>query len=115
MKRPANWYKEDPGVLQDYLSQMAGLPATEQQKPENRSVIAEALILNGLLSGADDQIVSGMGFASGLLAAYPQSAYGFYGLTSYALWKEDLNTLTDLVKRWPLANQSDPEYKLAKY
>ncbi len=114
LKRPADWYRDDPRVFQDYLSQIATLPPSEQQKPENRALIAEALVLNGLMNGAEDQIVSGMGYASGLIAAYPNQIYGFYGLTAYALFKDDVQTLADLIRRWPTSNHGDPEYRLAR-
>jgi tetratricopeptide (TPR) repeat protein len=69
--------------------------------------------LNGLLSGNYDQVAQGMGFSSSLLIANPGDVYGFYGLTTNALFKEDVATLTDLVNRWPNANRSDLEFKLA--
>jgi len=114
LRRPSQWYSEQPSVFQDFLNQMAGLPISEQQKPENRSLIAEALILNGILTGADDQISTGLAYSSSLLIRYPTSVYGVYGLSSYALWKEDIQSLADLTKRWPPENQADPEFKLSQ-
>ncbi|MDB5037254.1 MAG: hypothetical protein JWQ35_782 [Bacteriovoracaceae bacterium] len=114
VKKSNGWYKDDPSFYQDFLSQMAALPLEEQQKPENRALIADALISNGMMNGADDQIISGIGFASGLIAAYPTASYGFLGLSSYAIWKEDLSTLGDLVKRWPADTQSSLEYRFSK-
>ncbi len=111
LSRPSNWYDDDPEVLQRFLTQMASLPAEEQTQPKNRSQIAEALILNGLLSGNFDQVAQGMGFSSSLLASDPDRTYGFYGLATYALYKDDLASLTDLVNKWPSGNQGDPEFK----
>lgn len=112
--RPANWYRADPNVYQDFLTQMASKPSAEQKKPENRAAIAEALILNGILNGADDQIASGLGFSSGLIASLPNDVYGFYGLSTYALWNDDYQTVSDLAARWPVGNRADQEYQLAK-
>lgn len=114
INRPRGWYKDDPTVYQDYLSQIAARPIPDQQKPEARAQLAEALILNGILSGASDQVSSGMVIASSLMAANPQEAHGFYGLITYSLWKDDLQTISDLVARWPDNNRRDPEYRLGK-
>jgi tetratricopeptide (TPR) repeat protein len=114
IKKSAGWYRDDPSFYQDFLSQTATLPPSEQQKPETRSLVADALVSNGMILGAEDQIISGIGVASGLVAAYPTSLYGFLGLSSYALWREEIGTLSDLVKRWPTSNLTSTEYRLAK-
>ncbi len=114
VRRPKGWYKQEPGIIQDYLSQMAMLPPPEQQKPHNRSLIAEALILNGFFTGASDQLSTGLGYSSGLMVGDPTSIYGYYGLANYALWKDDVVTLADLVKRWPEIQRLDPEYRLSE-
>lgn len=112
--RPSRWYKDDPAVFQDFLTQMATLPPQEQGRPERRALIAEALILNGILTGTSDQISSGLGYASSLIAAYPQNSYGFSGLSTFAFFQGDFQTLEDLVARWPSDNSESPELILAK-
>jgi predicted Zn finger-like uncharacterized protein len=114
IKKSSAWYRDEPAFLQDYLTQMATLPISEQQKPENRALLADALISNGMLTGAEDQIMSGLGISSALLAGYPNFIYGFFGLSSYAMWKEEVANLTDLVKMWPAAYQAGAEYRLSK-
>lgn len=114
LARPSNWYSEDTPVFQDVLTQMATRPLADQKKPESRALTAEALILNGVLSGADDQVASGLGIASSLIAAHPTAIYGFYGLAAYSLWRDDLVTISELIQRWPSQHRSDPEYRLAR-
>lgn len=114
VKKSPSWYRDDPSFYQDFLTQTATLPISEQQKPENRALLADALISNGMLTGAEDQIMSGLGIASALLAGYPTSIYGYYGLFTYAAWKEEVSNLLDLVKSWPVQYQNGPEYRLAK-
>lgn len=113
MTRPNRWYNDEPEVYQRFLSQMATLPASEQAIPKNKALIAEALILNGILSGNYDQVAQGMGFASSLIASSPSEIYGFYALSTFATFKEDTTTLSGLVLRWPEGNKKDLEYKLA--
>lgn len=114
MDRPANWYGEDSNVFQDFLNQTAARPPADQKKPEVRSLVAEALILNGLLNGADDQTAIGLGIASSLIAAYPTEIYGLYGLATYAQWRDDPTTLGDLIQKWPPNRHSDPEYRVSE-
>lgn len=113
-ERPTSWYKDDPTVFQDFLAQTATRPPADQKRPETRALVAEALILNGLLNGADDQIASGLAMASSLIAAYPESVYGYYALATYAEWRDDIQTLSELVQKWPADRRSEPDYRVAQ-
>lgn len=115
LNRPVGWYKDDPQVYQDTLAQIAALPPQEQERPENRALLAETLILSGLLTGATDQVISGMGFSSSLVVSHPMTPLGYYGIAAYALWNEDRRTLQDLVDRWPEAYRDDPEFLLVEF
>lgn len=110
--RPEAWYADLPGVYQDQLARIAALPEEDQESVENRALLAEALILNGLLSGAKDQVLSGLGIASGISLTQPNLAHGFYGLSAYAIGNNDEKMMLDLLSRWPEASQSGPEYRL---
>jgi predicted Zn finger-like uncharacterized protein len=112
LNRPANWYQDSPSVFQKFLSQMAALPKAEQDKPETKALIAEALVLNGIVTGAYDQVAQGTAIASDLITAYPASAYGFYARAAYAIYKDDSSGLSTLSSNWPKSNQMDPEYLL---
>jgi predicted Zn finger-like uncharacterized protein len=112
LNRPANWYQDSPSVFQKFLSQMATLPKGEQDKPEIKALIAEALVLNGIVTGAYDQVAQGTAIASDLITAYPTSAYGFYARAAYAIYKDDSGGLSTLSSNWPKGNQMDPEYLL---
>lgn len=110
--RPSKWYDDEPQIFQRFLSQMATLPQAEQIQSKNRALIAEALVLNGSLTGNYDQVAQGVGFASSLLISTPGDVYGFYALSTNAWLKDDLSTLGDLINRWPAGNRSDLEFKL---
>jgi predicted Zn finger-like uncharacterized protein len=112
LTRPNNWYQDNPSVLQKFLSQMATLPKVEQDKPESKALIAEALVLNGIMTGAYDQVAQGTAIASDLITAYPTLAYGFYARAAYAVYKDDSSGLATLSSNWPKGNQMDPEYLL---
>lgn len=114
VSRPSRWYADEPSIFQDFLGQMAGLPATDQSRPERRGLIADALVLNGILTGTNEQIVSGLGYASSLIAAYPQNAYGYYALSTFAFFQEDIQTLEDLTKRWPNELNPSVEFQISK-
>ncbi len=112
LNRPANWYQDNPAVLQKFLGQMATLPKSEQEKPETKALIAEALVLNGIMTGAYDQVAQGTAIASDLITSYPSSAYGFYARAAYAIYKDDAGGVATLSSNWPKSNQMDPEYLL---
>ncbi len=114
LNKPSKWYRDDPLVYQDFLNQMAALPSSEQSNPEKRALISEALIMNGVLSGNNDQVVTGLGYASSLLAAYPNAIYGFGGLALFAIFQEDTATLENLLKRWPQAGDVTPDLRLIR-
>lgn len=114
INRPEGWYSDHPRVYQDTLSHLASLPNEERNRPENRVLLGEALIINGFLNDSQDQISSGLAFTSALSVSYPDTPLGFYGNTAYALWKQDISTLKDLVERWPSAHRDDPEFQLAE-
>ena len=113
ISRPDRWYQDEPEVYQRFLSQMATLPVSERGLPKNKALIAEALILNGILTGNYDQVAEGMGFASALITSRPSEIYGLYALSTYATFKDDTSTLMGLTSRWPESNRRDVEYKLA--
>ncbi|PIR22608.1 MAG: hypothetical protein COV44_07220 [Deltaproteobacteria bacterium CG11_big_fil_rev_8_21_14_0_20_45_16] len=112
VQRPSGWYNDDPQIYQETLSQIAALPKAEQEKPENRALIAEALILNGLLSGATDQVNRGLSFTPSLVINFPHQAFSYYGSAAYAMWFADKTTMNDMVENWPISGREDPEYSL---
>jgi len=110
--RPAGWYQHDPASYQSVLTQVAALPRAEQEAPENRALLAETLILNGLLTGDNDQVLSGMGIVSNLSVAYPNSPLSFYGSAVFALSQNDRRSMQDLYDRWPESHRDDAEFEL---
>lgn len=114
ISRPSGWYQDDPRIYRDILNQSAALPFEEQEAPENRALLAEALILNGLLTGSSAQVVDGLSFSSSLVISYPFSSLGYYGIAAHAIWNSDRLTLRDLVERWPEAYRDEPEFALVE-
>lgn len=114
ISRPSTWYKDDVLVIQDYLNQQAVLPIQEQQQPQRRAAVAEALIINGFLTGSAEQLASGVGYASALLASHPGSILGLMGLNTYALYRLDFSTLESLSKQWPNNQRELVEFKLTQ-
>lgn len=112
--RPSGWYQDDPQVYQETLAQIAALPKSERDKPENRALLSEALILNGLLNDQTDQVNRGLGMIPGLVIAHPGSPASYYGTAAYAIWNNDKSTLSDLMSRWPEAHKDAPEYRLVE-
>ena len=112
--RPSGWYQDDPRIYRDILNQSAAIPIKEQETPENRALLAEALILNGLLTGSSAQVVDGLSFSSSLVISYPFSSLGYYGIAAHAVWNSDRLTLRDLVERWPEAYRDEPEFALVE-
>jgi len=114
IQRPSGWYNDDPQIYQETLSQIAALPKAEQEKPENRALIAEALIMNGLLSGATDQVNRGLSFTPSLVINFPHRSFSYYGSAAYAIWFADKTTMNDMIENWPESGRADPEYSLLK-
>jgi tetratricopeptide (TPR) repeat protein len=112
--RPPEWYTDQGPVFQRFLSQMASMPQSELNLPQNRALIAEALVLNGSLSGNFDQVAQGVSFGSSLVLSYPQEVFGFYALAAAAFFKEDAQTMRDLVGRWPENHKKSFEYRLTQ-
>lgn len=110
--RPSGWYEHEPSVYQSVLTQMAALPRDEQESPENRALLAESLILNGLLAGDSNQILSGLGIATSLSVIFPNSPISFYGVSAYAIGQNDVRTIQDLFDRWPESHRDDPEFEV---
>jgi len=112
ISRPTNWYQDNPAVFQKLLGQMATLPKAEQDKPSNKALIAEALVLNGIVTGAYDQVAQGTAYASDLITTYSGAVYGFYARAAYAVYKDDTGGLITLASNWPKSNQTDSEFLL---
>jgi predicted Zn finger-like uncharacterized protein len=112
ISRPPGWYQDDPRIYRDLLNQSAALPAKEQEVAENRALLAEALVLNGLLSGLTAQVIDGLSFSSSLVISFPFTPLGYYGIAAHAIWNSDRLTLRDLVERWPEAYRDEPEFML---
>lgn len=112
LNRPSGWYRDEPQIYQDTLAQIAALPKSNQEKPENRALLSEALILNGLLTGATDQVNKGLSYIPVLVINYPSQALSLYGSADYAIWNNDQDTMKDLLSRWPQSQREDPEFKL---
>jgi tetratricopeptide (TPR) repeat protein len=113
--RPLDWYSHDPSAYQNTLTQMAALPRSEQDSPENRALLAESLILNGILAGDTNQILSGMGIATSLSVIFPDSPVSFYGTSAYAIAQNDLKAMEEIYDRWPESHRDDPEFELLAF
>ncbi len=115
IERPSGWYRDDPGVYQEEMVRQAGLPMAEKELPENVALLAEALVLNGLIAGAQDQVNQGLLFAQKLQLEHPNTAAPLYALSANAIAADQLMVMDTVLKRWPEANRADPEYRLLEF
>jgi predicted Zn finger-like uncharacterized protein len=115
IERPSGWYRDDPGVYQEEMVRQAGLPPAEKEKPENVAVLAEALVLNGILSNAQDQINQGLLFAQKIQLEFPQSVAPLYSLSANAIAVDQLPLMKTILQRWPEPNRGDPEFRLLEF
>lgn len=112
--RPSGWYRDDPQVYQAALGQIAALPKQEQEKISNQSLLAEALILNGILTGAEDQVIQGLSYVPLLALEAPNLSLSLFPSAAIAVAREDRKNLASLYQRWPLSGRSTPEFKLVE-
>lgn len=113
--RPSGWYRDDPGVYQEEMVRQAGLPTVEKEKPANVALLAEALVLNGILSNAQDQINQGLLFAQKLQLEHASSAAPLYALSANAIYADQLPVMKTIYSRWPESQKADPEYRLLEF
>jgi len=115
IERPSGWYRDDPGVYQEEMVRQAGLPPSEKELPSNVALLAEALVLNGVLSSAQDQINQGLLFANKLQVDLPGSVASLYSFSAAAIAADQLMVMKSLQDRWELESRSDPEYRLLEF
>jgi tetratricopeptide (TPR) repeat protein len=115
IERPSGWYRDDAGVYQEEMVRQAGLPPTEKERPENVAVLSEALVLNGLLSNAQDQVNQGLLFAQKIQLEFPSSVAPLYSLSANAIAADQIVLMRTILDRWPEAYRMDPEYRLLEF
>jgi len=115
IERPSGWYRDDPGVYQEEMVRQAGLPPSEKELPGNVALLGEALVLNGILSSAQDQINQGLLFANKLQVDLPGSVAALYSFSAAAIAADQLMVMKSLLERWEEDSRTDPEYRLLQF
>lgn len=111
--RPLNWYRDEPQTYQDVLASIAGLPQEERALPLNQALLAEALVLHGLLTGQTAEVIQGLGFAGPV--SFQGTPLGVFANSAWAIWENKLEVQTQLLASWPENLRQHPEFGLLEF
>lgn len=114
INRPQNWYRDEPQTYQDILASVAGYPKKERAKALNRALLSETLVLHGLLTDQNSEVIQGLGYAGSALNKEGVNL-GVFANSAWAIWENKLEIQVQLLESWPDQLKQTPEYGLLKF